>query len=87
MAVGGVRVGSTVDGRSSRGDALVSPLGEQYQNSGYHRQHQYQTGDSDPDGEASLRYANGVWIVDCLKNYEKRTIKNLLINKMKFCNI
>lgn len=67
MAVGSVRVGSTIDGRSRRGYALVPSLGEQYQDGGYHRQHEYQTGDGNPDSEAPLRYANGIRVVDSLK--------------------
>lgn len=66
VAVGGVCVRAAVDGRSRRGGALVPPLGEQHQNGGYHRQHQYQAGDGDPDGEAPLRDANAVRIVDRL---------------------
>lgn len=67
MAVSGVRVRSTVDGRSRRGYALVSPLGEQYQDGSHHRQHEDETGDSNPDSEAPLRYANGVRVVNGLK--------------------
>lgn len=67
MAVSGVRVWSTVDGRSCRGYALVPSLGEQYQNGSYHRQHKDETGNGNPDSETPLRYANGIRIVNSLK--------------------
>jgi len=67
VAVSGVRVRSTVDRRARRGHALVPSLGKQHQDGGYHRQHEYETGDGNPDSKTPLRYANGVRIVDSLK--------------------
>lgn len=67
MAVSGIRVRSTVDGRSRGGYALMSSLGEQYQDGSYHCQHEDETGDGNPDSETPLRYANGVRVVNGLK--------------------
>lgn len=69
VAVGSVRVRSAINGRSRRGDALVPSLGEQHQDGGYHRQHEYETGNGDPDGETPLRYANGVRVVHSLLDF------------------
>jgi hypothetical protein len=55
-------------------------LGEQHENGGHYRQHQYQTGDSDPDGEVSLRYANGIRIIDGLKDENEFPLENVIQN-------
>lgn len=73
VAVGSVCVWSTVNGRSRSRDALVPSLCEQYQNGSHYCQHEYETGDGDPDGEAPLRYANGVWVIDSLRKKNRKT--------------
>lgn len=62
-----VRVRSAVDGRARRRDALVSSLGQQCQNGRDYHQHEDQTRDRDADGEAPLRNADVVGIVDSLQ--------------------
>lgn len=67
MAVRRVGVRSAVNGRARCRDGLVPPLGQQYQNGRNHSQHEDQASDRDPDGEAPLRYAEAVRVVDSLQ--------------------
>lgn len=67
MTVRRVRVRSAVNGRARGRYGLVPSLGQQYQNSRDHRQHEDQTRDRDADGETPLRYAEAVRIVDSLQ--------------------
>lgn len=78
VAVGSVCVRPTVNGRSRSRDALVPPLCKQYQNGSHYCQHEYETGDGDPDGEAPLRDANGIWIIHSLRKKLQKIDINLI---------